>query len=182
MTQTMVLIGTRKGLWTATSDDDRQSWTVRGPDLGLNEVAACAIDTRGATPRLFAGASSSHWGPAMSYSDDLGATWTEPDPAPISFPQETEAALARVWQIMPGPADQPDLVWAGTEPSALWRSEDRGVSFRLNQGLWDHPHRKEWEPGGGGQALHTILPHPADSRQMHIAMSTGGVYRTTDDG
>ncbi|MGI8628020.1 MAG: WD40/YVTN/BNR-like repeat-containing protein [Geodermatophilaceae bacterium] len=182
MSQTMVLIGTRKGLWTATSDDDRQSWTLRGPDLGLNEVAACAIDTRGDTPRLFAGASSSHWGPAMSYSDDLGASWIEPDPAPISFPKETDAALARVWQITPGPADQPDLIWAGTEPSALWRSEDRGVSFTLNQGLWDHPHRPEWEPGGGGQALHTILPHPAERRQMHIAMSTGGVYRTADDG
>ncbi|MBA3368094.1 MAG: exo-alpha-sialidase, partial [Geodermatophilaceae bacterium] len=96
--------------------------------------------------------------------------------------KETDAALARVWQITPGPADQPNLVWAGTEPSALWRSEDRGVSFTLNQGLWDHPHRKEWQPGGGGQALHTILPHPEDSRQMHVAMSTGGVYRTSDDG
>ena len=51
MTKTMVLIGTRKGLWTATSEDDRQTWTLRGPDLGLNEVAACAIDTRGSSTR-----------------------------------------------------------------------------------------------------------------------------------
>src|SRR5262249_44610290 len=43
-----------------------------------------------------------------------------------------------------------------------------------------HPHRPQWTPGGGGQCLHTIVPHPADKNRMTIAMSTGGVYRTSD--
>ncbi len=45
--------------------------------------------------------------------------------------------------------------------------------------LWDHPHREQWGAGFGGQAIHTILPHP-DTSQLTVAMSTGGVYQTAD--
>ena len=48
--------------------------------------------------------------------------------------------------------------------------------------LWDHPHREQWGAGFGGQAIHTVLPHPTDPQQVTVAMSTGGVYRTFDGG
>jgi photosystem II stability/assembly factor-like uncharacterized protein len=48
--------------------------------------------------------------------------------------------------------------------------------------LWDHPHREQWGAGFGGQAIHTLLPHPTDPEQLTVAMSTGGVYRTLDGG
>ena len=51
-------------------------------------------------------------------------------------------------------------MYAGTEPGAVWKSTDRGETFELERGLWDHPHRTEWGAGFGGQAFHTILPHP----------------------
>jgi photosystem II stability/assembly factor-like uncharacterized protein len=50
------------------------------------------------------------------------------------------------------------------------------------KGLYDHPHRPQWQPGGGGLCLHTILPDPRNKQRMHIAISTGGVYRTDDGG
>ena len=84
--------------------------------------------------------------------------------------------------MVPGPTDQPDVVYAGTEPSALFRSEDGGITFALVDGLWDHPHRPTWYPGFGGQCLHTIVPHPTDADRVLVAMSTGGVYRTEDGG
>ena len=34
--------------------------------------------------------------------------------------------------------------------------------FTLERALWDHPHRQEWGAGFGGQAFHTLLPHPTD--------------------
>jgi hypothetical protein len=100
----------------------------------------------------------------------------------VAFPADTGAALERVWQLAPGPASQPDRVYAGTQPSALFVSDDGGVSFQLVRGLWDHPHRPQWHPGGGGQAIHTVLPHPTDPATMVVAMSTGGVYRSADGG
>jgi hypothetical protein len=48
--------------------------------------------------------------------------------------------------------------------------------------LFDHPHRTQWQPGGGGLCLHTILPDPANDQRLFVAISTGGVYRTDDGG
>lgn len=178
---TLLAIGTRKGLFLARSDD-RMRWDVTGPHLAMNEVYAVGIDTRHSPPRVLVGASSSHFGPSVSTSDDLGETWQEPEAAPIAFPEDTGASLERVWQLAPGRADAPDEIYAGTQPSALFRSGDGGKSFELVRGLWDHPHREQWGPGFGGQAIHTVLPHPTDSQRILVAMSTGGVYRTEDGG
>jgi len=179
---TITMIGTSKGLFVARSDDDRDTWQVTGPHHQMTGVYAVAIDRRGPTPRLFASVSSSHFGPSLVTSDDLGETWQEPDHAPVAFPEDTGVALANVWAIAPGPADQPDVVYAGTEPSALFRSEDGGQTFRMIRQLWDHPHRPDWGAGFGGQAIHTVLPDPKDPAAILVAMSTGGVYRTFDGG
>src|SRR5690606_35519455 len=143
---------------------------------------ACAIDTRGGSTRLLAGAHSEHWGPSVFHSDDLGATWHEADGGAVRFPNDAGAAVAAVWQLRPDTADRPGVVWAGSEPSALWRSDDGGETFSLVRGLWEHPHRPSWQPGGGGQALHTVLPHPSDAARVLVAMSTGGVYQSEDGG
>ncbi|MBI1377844.1 MAG: exo-alpha-sialidase [Frankiales bacterium] len=175
----LLAIGTRKGLWLARSDD-RRTWTIEGPHFLAQEIAAVAVDTRREPVRLLAGIQSMHWGPTVTYSDDLGATWHEPAKGAIAFPDDTGAALARVWQLQPDTAGRPDVVWAGCEPTSLWRSDDGGESFQLVRGLWDHPHREKWEPGFGGAAVHTVLPHP-DTDEVLVAMSTGGVY-VSDDG
>lgn len=182
----LLAIGTNKGLFLAHSDDRRQ-WELTGPhfvagaEFPLTEVYALAIDTRPATPRLLAGFISSHFGPSVMTSDDLGKSWQEPERAPISFPADTGEKLARVWQLMPSPTE-PEVVYAGVEPSALFRSTDGGLTYELVRGLWDHPHRPRWEPGGGGKAIHTVLPHPHDPQRLLVAMSTGGVYRSDDGG
>src|SRR2546430_430194 len=152
MSTTVLAIGTRKGLWLATSTDDRASWELSGPHHPMTDVYAVAIDTRRATPRLLAGVMSEHYGPSVAISDDLGATWEEPDHAPVAFPEDTGESLRRVWQLAPGPEGEPDVVYAGSEPSALFRSTDGGRTYALVRGLWDHPHRKEWGAGFGGQA------------------------------
>jgi len=180
MTQTLVAIGTRKGLWLARSND-RNTWSLDGPHFLMREVPSIGIDTRREQPRLLVGVRSEHWGPTIMRSDDLGQSWDETPEGAIHFPDDTGAAVERVWQITPDVHDD-DVVWASTEPQALWRSADRGESFSLVRGLWDHPHRPEWGAGFGGAAIHTILPDPIDPAEMLVAMSTGGVYRTGDGG
>ena len=176
----LLLAGTRKGLLLARKRAG--TWQADPLALPMTEVYAVAVDTRRSTPRLLAGTTNSHWGPTIVYSDDLGRTWQEQEHAPLAFPADTGAALERVWQLQPGPVDQPEVVYAGTEPTALFRSVDGGLTFELVRSLWDHPHREQWAPGFGGQALHSIVPHPTDPDRILVAMSTGGVYRTRDGG
>lgn len=185
----LLLIGTRKGLFKATSDD-RRTWDVSGP-LKLDKeswtdmmgVYAVGIDPH--SRRLLAGAESSHFGPSVWYSDDLGATWNEPEERPIALPEDAEESFTRAWQF--AFTDEPGTVYAGAEPHSLFRSTDGGEHFELVRALWDHPHRKDWFPGAGGGAVHTIIPgkvtaQGSDPRAMTVAMSTGGVYQTRDAG
>ena len=113
-----------------------------------------------AGPADLAGGRNEHWGPAVFTSDDLGRVLGEEPGGSIAFPPDAGADVEQIWQLQPGPASRPDEVWAGVEPSALFRSDDGGRTFSLVRGLWDHPHRPDWQPGAGGQCLHTVLPHP----------------------
>ncbi|CUR56488.1 conserved hypothetical protein [metagenome] len=180
MPSTLLLVGTRKGLWIGQSDENRTDWAWTGPHFDMEEVYSAMIDTRGPVPRLLVGSSSSWLGPQVWRSDDLGASWQETPNGAVRFPDGTDATLARVWQLTPGA--RPEIVYAGTEPGAVFRSTDRGETFALEQALWDHPHRELWQAGFGGQAFHTVLPHPADPDSVTVALSTGGVYQTSDGG
>jgi hypothetical protein len=176
----VLAIGTKKGLWLATSED-RQRWSFSGPHFLMSEIPSIGIDTRDGRTRIMVGVRSEHWGPTVAHSDDLGATWSEPEKGAITFPEDTGAAVERIWQIYPDAESRPGVVWAGAEPISVWKSTDGGEHFELNRGLWDHPHRSEWGAGYGGAAAHSIVVNAAGDN-VHIAMSTGGVYRSLDGG
>ena len=178
---TMLAIGTRKGLWLAQSGDERRTWSVTGPHFLMREVPAVAIDVRRSPARLLVGVRSEHWGPTVMWSDDLGTTWQETPNGGIHFAAESGSTVERIWALQPDSAQRADVVWAGVEPTSLWRSTDGGQSFALVEGLWDHPHRPQWHPGFGGAAVHTVIPDPQSDRVL-AAMSTGGVYLSDDGG
>jgi len=175
-----VLVGTSKGLFTLTAGPERTKWKLDGPWFRGEEVYAAALDCRNGRQRMLVGATSSHWGPSIYRSDDLGATWIEPEVDTLRFPEAAGASVARVWQLQPASEAEPDVVYAGVEPAALFRSDDGGESFRLDEGLWGHEHRPQWEPGGGGLCLHTVLPDPDGGPRLGIAISAAGFYRTLD--
>jgi hypothetical protein len=178
----MLMVGTTKGAFLFRSGPDRDRFEVTGPHFPGQAIHALAFDGRAGRRRLLAATESSHWGAVVRWSDDLGRSWSDPAEGNVRFPPGSDAALARVWQLQPDGADRPDTVWAGVEPAALFRSDDGGETFELVKGLWDHPHRPSWTPGGGGLCLHTIVPDRADPERMWVAVSAAGVYRTDDGG
>jgi photosystem II stability/assembly factor-like uncharacterized protein len=178
----LLLVGTMKGAFLFRSGTARARWEMGGPYFPGQAVYALAYDARDGRRRLWAGNTSEHWGPTLSSSDDFGRTWTTPDHAPVRFPEDTGAAVRRIWQIRPGRADEPGTIYCGVEPAALFESRDGGVTWSLVRGLYDHPHRPRWSPGGGGLALHTIVPDAARRERLFVAISAGGVYRTDDGG
>jgi photosystem II stability/assembly factor-like uncharacterized protein len=178
----LVLVGTTKGAFVMRASAARSEWETGGPYFPGRAIYALAYDGRQGRTRLWAAVNSSFWGSYLSATDDFGAHWTEPETYGIKFPVETETSLKQIWQIAPGPADEPDTLYCGVEPAALFKSTDAGATWSLIQGLYDHPHRPQWNPGFGGLCLHTIIPDPEDKQRVTVAISTGGVYRTDDGG
>lgn len=198
----LLLAGTMKGAFVLRSDKQRQQWDVGGPYFPGRAIYALAYDDRNGRRRLWAAVNSSYWGSYLSSSDDFGKTWTEPETYGVKFPQSEPAPVApmqdanpdtnaaanadlsvkQIWQVALGHPDEPDTLYAGVEPAALFKSTDAGATWSLVKGLHDHPHRSQWMPGGGGLCLHTILPDPSNNKRLLVAISTGGVYRTDDGG
>lgn len=178
----LLLAGTTKGAFVLRSDKAREDWEVGGPYFPGRAIYAMAYDDRNGRKRLWAAVNSSYWGSYLSSSDDFGKTWTEPETYGVKFPEGSESSLKQIWQIALGHKDEPDTLYCGVEPAALFKSTDAGESWSLVQGLYDHPHRSQWMPGGGGLCLHTILSDPSNVKRLYVAISTGGVYRTDDGG
>jgi photosystem II stability/assembly factor-like uncharacterized protein len=86
----------------------------------------------------------------------------------------------RVWHLEPSLSD-PDVVYAGVEDAALFRSTDGGKSWHELAGLRD-AHGPKWAPGAGGMCLHTILLDPSNPKRIFIAISAAGAFRTDDAG
>jgi hypothetical protein len=178
----IVLVGTMKGAFVLRSNGTRKKWEAGGPYAIGSPVYAMAFDQRQGRRRLWFSQQSFRWGTVLCSSDDYGKTITEPETYSVKFPVDSKLALKNIWQICMGRASEPDKIYCGVEPSALFESKDAGQTWSPVSGLLEHPHRPRWTPGGGGMCLHTILPDPVDPRRMIIAMSTGGAYRTDDGG
>jgi photosystem II stability/assembly factor-like uncharacterized protein len=178
----LLMVGTMKGAFVLRSDKSRRKWKVEGPQLRGTAVYAMYHDNREGRNRTFAAANNTFFGSTLRHSDDFGKTWSEPEQHPIKFPEDSKRALAQIWQIVPGRKSEPNTLYCGVEPAALFKSTDNGDTWEPDRGLMFHEHQPKWQPGAGGLCLHTIILDPENPNRMMIAISAAGVYRTDDGG
>jgi molybdopterin converting factor small subunit len=172
---TELLVGTRKGLFILRGRRGRPPEEVHRKFSG--QVVEYAIND-GRTDTYFASVTHGQFGPRLYRSQDPLGEWEQAHgPA---FPEDAGAAVERIWVVEPGLEE--GVLWAGVAPAALFKSEDGGASWTLNRPLWDHPSRKEWQPGAGGLCLHSICTWPADPSRLAIGISAAGVWLSEDGG
>ncbi|MBE2237015.1 MAG: exo-alpha-sialidase [Caldilineaceae bacterium] len=189
MSSVRVLVGTRKGAFILTSNEERQQWDVSGPHFAGWEIYH--LKGSPANPdRLYAAQSTGWFGQLIQRSDDGGKTW-EPVGADFTYDGAPGAhqwydgtqhpwEFQRVWLLEPSPTD-PDTVYAGVEDAALFRTHDGGKSWQELPAL--RAIKGElWAPGAGGMCLHTILIDPNDANRIFVAISAAGAFRTEDGG
>jgi photosystem II stability/assembly factor-like uncharacterized protein len=99
--------------------------------------------------------------------------WYDGTPHPWEF--------KRVWHLEPSLTD-PDMIYAGIEDAALFRSKDGGQTWQELAALRGHGSGPFWAPGAGGMCLHTILLDPSNQNRIFIAISSAGAFRTDDAG
>lgn len=187
-----VWAATRKGLFRVVKGAG--GWKIADVHFLGDPVTVLGLDRRDGS--LYAAAGHEHFGVKVHRSEDGGKTWPEVA-SPAYPPRPADATdvdyftklpiewkLRAIWAFAAGGTDQPGRVWAGTMPGGLFKSDDRGASWSLVRSLWDNPSRSKWGPAGGAghTGMHSICVDPRDSRHVQIAVSSGGVWETRDDG
>ena len=105
-----VFVGTRKGLWTLTSDAERKAWDLAGPTHLGCIVHHVMQDPRDRKSVLMA-SRTGHLGPTVFRSTDGGGTWVEASRPPAEPP-------TGCWTSVPGTRITP---WPGRRRiSACW--------------------------------------------------------------
>ncbi len=184
-----LLVCTRKGLFFVVGKGDGAA-VARALFVGDN-VTLATVDRRDGA--WYAVLDHGHFGVKLHRSENRGETWDEIalpayPPKPEGFVdkdmwgREREWATKGVWALEPA-LDASGALWCGTMPGGLFRSDDRGASWRLVEALWNHPSRVKWNGGGADHAaIHSICVDPRDPKSVVIAVSSGGVWRTRDGG
>lgn len=170
----LLLVGTPKGAFLLDGTADRRDWRLRGPYCGGWPVHDISVEP--GTGALLAAAGSPWWGPAAWRSEDLGETWTHSSEG-LTY-GDGGPSITTVWNVTAAHGS----IYAGVEPAGLFRSDDRGATWRHVEGLTNHASRGAWGPGAGGLILHTIVPHPEDPARLWVGISAVGVFETRDGG
>jgi hypothetical protein len=212
MSTVRVLVGTRKGAFILTSDGKRENWDVSGPHFAGWEMyhikgSAVAPNRLYASQssswfgqiiqRSDDGGKTWHQpgtppgevlapGPPKAASNKFVYDATPETGKPLVTHQFYDGTqhpweFKRVWHIEPSLTD-PDTVYAGVEDAALFRSTDGGENWQELSGLRGHGTGPNWQPGGGGMCLHTIILDPSHPQRIYIAISAAGAFRTDDAG
>lgn len=203
MSGVRVLVGTAKGAFILSSDGKRQKWNVEGPLFAgwtIYHMKGSKLDPN----RIYASQCSDWFGQIIQRSMDGGKTWDQPGgapepnftgqpPASNRFVYEGDAGthmwydgtahpweFKRVWHLEPSLTDL-DVVYAGVEDAALFRSDDAANTWKELPALRAQ-RGSEWQPGAGGLGLHTILIDPTNPLRIYVAISAAGAFRTDDGG
>ncbi|HET8996461.1 MAG TPA: sialidase family protein [Acetobacteraceae bacterium] len=175
-------VGTRKGLFELARG--RDGWDIAAVHFLGDPVSAVLATADGA---VLAGLDLGHFG-AKLWRRDSGGGWREvPAPAFPPKPEDVEDdphpwSLGKIWAIEPGGV--PGRLWIGTMPGGLFRSDDAGETWSLNEPLWRMPQRRKWMGVAGGEqpGICAVLVDRRDPAVLRLGISTAGVWETTDTG
>ena len=191
-----VLVGSTKGAFVLTSDNRRKDWALSGPHCGGWNINHVLGDP--ATGTLWAAGGSDWTGAGVWRSADNGATWTLAKLSNGKFDEwlANDPGFAAEIGVQPDPptpfTGDVSSIWvlhfahgrlyAGGKPGVLFASDDMGQNWQRLSGLNAHPSAPDWQPGGAGLVLHTILSAPQDPGKLWVAISAAGVFQTEDGG
>jgi photosystem II stability/assembly factor-like uncharacterized protein len=184
MTPTL-LAGTTKGLIILHAVNNQ--WKIAAVQFEGLSVSMVYVDERNST--WWVALSHRHWGEKLHYSRDRGMNWeaaSNPSYQDYFYRPNQPASLRRIWAMHHAGADKPDTLWLGTEPGGLFLTTDNGQSWKLCEGLWNHPSRlddKQWFGAGKDfPFIHSIVVDPRDSNHVYIGVSCAGIFETRDGG
>lgn len=156
-----IVVTQESGRWRAARPLELRSATAVAADPERPERVVCATAREGA------------WG-----SDDAGATWRR---VFEGAPHDRLTALAVSGSERAGGRG---VVYLGTEPSRVFRSEDGGASWRALPELTELPSAGSWSfpPRPDSHHVRWLEPDPHAPGRLYAAVEAGALLRSPDGG
>ena len=178
MPGTLLLVGTRKGVFLLESDADRQKWELRGPFCeGWPVYHAVHDPSSGA---IYAAAASEWHGSAVWRSPDLGETWTHSSEG-IAYDPDSGRKVSKVSTL----AVNNGRMLVGVEAPGIFESRDDGATWSLLSTLEGQPGSEGWDDPANQPPGHlgiSALMFDGDDASRFWAIVQGiGLFETTDD-
>lgn len=172
MERELVVASKRDGGWQASTRLEGTRPVCLAADPGRPEVLYCGTYGRG-----------------LYKSEDAGSSWRPVgDPGNWMSPvHEGSISHPNVMAVAVSPTERANghgVVYAGTEPSALFRSEDGGETWHELKGLKELPSAPTWSfpPRPHTSHVRWISPDPNAEGTLYVAVEAGALVRSADSG
>jgi photosystem II stability/assembly factor-like uncharacterized protein len=178
MARTLLLVGTRKGLFTLESEN-RRDWKLSGPLCESWPVYHAIYDP--ATGSLFAAAASEWHGSAVWRSSDLGETWAHSSEG-IGYGDDDPRKVSKVSTL----AANDGQLLVGVEAPGIFESGDGGETWSLLTTLSGQPGSEAWDDPNnqppGHLGISALMPDGEDSAHFWAIVQGVGLFETGDGG
>jgi photosystem II stability/assembly factor-like uncharacterized protein len=168
------VLATRKGIIILKSTT--AGWEIERTHFDGVKCSYVAVDKKNKT--IWAGINHGHWGPKLHVSKNHGKSFEE-----IGIPQFPKGGKDKLADFWAWARDSKGRIYLGTDPAALFHSDDEGQTWVLNKSFYNMEGKERWFGGGAdGTNLHSILINPKDENNIVVGISVGGVIETKDRG
>lgn len=165
------------------SQKDEATWDVEPQLMGMQPTCLAVDPLR--PERVYCGT----FGRGLWRSEDAGASW-QPIAAPGAAMEPYEGTgipWSKVMALAVSPNERNNghgVVYAGTEPASLYRSEDGGATWQDLAALCDLPSAPTWSfpPRPYTNLVRCITPDPHVAGRLFVAIEAGALVRTDDGG
>jgi photosystem II stability/assembly factor-like uncharacterized protein len=167
---TTLFVATVEGMHTFERTAVGEPWSLKGRALTDHHVSSLLWEPR--AELLLAG---THGDGGLWASGDRGRTWAE---RVQGLPSRHVYALALQYR-----GDE-TVLFAGTEPAALCRSDDLGATWHEFPNLTAVPGTELWTFPPPPHIAHVknISFHPAEPETLYVCIEQGALLKSTDDG
>ena len=166
---TRLLVATLKGINLLERATAQAPWENRGRKLEGHHCGSLMIEPR--RGGVFAGMHSG----GLYFSLDAGASWEK---------RSRGLSIEHVFSLGCAQQGEKTVLYAGTEPASLFRSEDYGESWTELPGVKETKGREKWSfPSPPHQAhVKTMTIDPRDPRVIYAGVEQGDLLKTSDGG
>ncbi|PKB78549.1 MAG: hypothetical protein BZY88_17825 [SAR202 cluster bacterium Io17-Chloro-G9] len=166
--QRLLYVGMHDGVCAVSSADGGQTWR-QSKVQPLAHAAARLSASASAPGRAYLAAYESR----LYRTDDAGETWTSLDSYPSDYAHS----------VLVHPEDH-QLVYAGTEPAAIYRSRDGGENWEECAEFRAVPESINWNFHAPTRDSHVrdLRMAPGNPSQMFAGIEVGGMVRSDDGG